>query len=505
MTFRCLLAIALLLPGCLSTSGTSLPKWVDAPASHPRCDRREALCAVGIASGSGQAARELAQQRALEQIVSSVLVSVQSTIDLDSTSRRSNDDIFWTDEVRERIRVSSQQEDLPGLEVVERWVHPTRREVYVLVKVPRELLLDRWMPRVGQALAEAETYLLTADELSMHSPGRAIHNTLEAYRVVAGAYGDAIKSKVVARESRQRGQADQSFARTSQLMAETSARLAQLIGGVRLVKLAGDGQAGVVRGSLPQALRVRLEYQDLKGEVQPLQDVPLRFASRIEGAADVLTDSSTTDAAGEASCRVVNLGPTGLANNEILVQPGFSTVAPDLADKHVPAASFVYHLPTAAGTTVVLAVREIYEGSQLSPSVLQGELASHLSGFGFSVRGQEPSASMPSIDLETSTDPQALRQALGPDADVLLRGRAEARHSSLENQLHWFRAYAQLELVNIDSGRVTALSTEEVKDAHREHSQSGAIRALKLLRGPLFAELERTLVADFVPSSSLEP
>jgi hypothetical protein len=495
-----ILILALAVSACLAPSGDSLPDWVDSPREHPRCSRREALCAVGIATGEGEAPRELARKRAIEQIVSSILVSVQSTIDVDTTSRRTSDDVFWTDEVRERIRVTTQQEDLPGVEVVERWVNPGRREVYVLVRVPRDLLMDRWLPGVGAAIAEAESFLTTADEFSTRDPGRAIHNTLEAYRVVSGAYGDAVKANVVGRDSPWAGDARRAFGHASQLLADTSARLARLVGGVSILKLSGDGQPGSVRGDLRDPLQVRLEFRDHDGKLRPLVNVPVRFAPATPGAATILADSSTTDSAGEITCRVTDLNATGLASNEIAVQPGFRSVAPDLSDRHVPAVSFTYHLPTAAQTTVVVALEERYDGRDLSTPFMADGLAAFLSGFGFDVR--RPGATRKRLD---TTDLTLLRSALGPDVDYLIRGRTYARYSSFERQLHWYRAAAQLQIVHVDTGRISSLDAGEVKDAHLSESESGAIQALKMLRGPLYAKLEIAFVADFVSPATLEP
>ncbi len=496
-----LLSLLLLaLPACLSTGAGALPAWVDAPTEHPGCSRRDVLCAVGIASGEGPGVRELARQRAVEQIVSSVLVSVENTIEMDATSRQGDEGSFWTDEIRERIRVRSHQEDLPGVEVVERWVHPVRREVYVLVRVRRDLLLDRWLPGVERALDEGHTFLSHADDVAAEDPGRAIHHTLEAWRALSEAYGDAVKANVVARPSPDGGRARAAFEQASLMLADASTRLSELVSGVAVRALSGDGQRGTVRGELGEPLRVRLEYRDDAGAVRPLVDVPVSFATARPGAAVLLPSAATTDASGEVTCRVTDLRPTGLAANEITVRPGFRDVAPDLADTHVPAASFTYHLPTAAGTAVLVVIDEEYEGAPVCTPVVEPALAAHLSLFGFDVRSLSAGRD-PILDATGS----ALGAAVGDDVDIVLRGTASSRYSSEERGLHWYRATARLELVDVSDGRTTALEAGEVKDAHRERSEAGGLRALRLLLGPLEASLEESFVSDYVPGTSRQP
>jgi hypothetical protein len=255
-----------------------------------------------------------------------------------------------------------------------------------------------------------------------------------------------------------------------------------------------------VRGALADPLRARLEYQDAAGEVRPLVDVPVRFALGRPGAATLLPESSTTDARGEIACRVTDLRPTGLAANEITVRPGFWDVAPDLADSHVPVASFTYHLPTAAGTTVLLAVEDDYEGRPLSTPVVEPALAAWLSRFGFDVR--TPGEGRAAL---VSAGAGRLVELVDADVDYVVRGRATSRHSSEERGLQWFRASANLELLHLGSGRSSAVEVGEVKNAHRDRSEAGGIGALRLLEEPLRASLETAFVADFVPASNLQP
>lgn len=495
-----LLLVCLAASACLAPPDVTPPAWVDSPYSLDECSRQDSLCAVGKAPGEGEAAREVARQRAIEQIVSSILVSVQSSIDVDATMRRSHADAFWTDEVRERIRLTTRSEDLPGAETLERWTHPGRREVCVLVRVPRKVLLDRWLPPVGAATLEAETLLATAEEFAIADPGRAIHSTFEAYRVVSEAYGNAVRANVVARDSAWSADAQSTFGRTSQLLADTSARLAQLVGGVTIHKLSGDTQDGSVRGALAEPLRVRLEFRDDDGKLRPLTDIPVRFVPHIPGTATLVADSPTTDASGAISCLVTNLRPTGLATNEIAVQPAFRSVAPDLPDDHVPSASFTYQLPTARQTTVVVALEERFEGRDIKAPFLEEGFENYLSGFDFDVRGPGEARGR----LETS-DATLLRLDLGPEVDYLIRGRAYSRTSRHEAGLHWYRAAAELQIVHLETGHVTELEVAEVRHAQADRSDAGGIQALSLLAGPLQAELEVAFVADFVPPALLEP
>ena len=493
--FPLLLGLLLVVGGCVSVPSAGPPPppdWVNAPYAHPDCDRRESLCAVGIAPGTGAASRDRARERGLEQIVSSILVSVQSTIRIDRTSRQSRDEAFWTEDLTEHLQVDTEKEVLPGVEVVELWTDPGQQETFTLVTVHRKQLLDHWLPQVDRELGESSGLLASSIEQEPRDPSRAIRTGLEAYRLVSEAYSAAVKSNVITLGTRHEQAGDDAFVRASTRLAECSTHLARLLGNVRVRTLTGDGQQGHVHAALGELLRIRLEYDAGSGAPRPLADLPVRFTTRPPSAAEFASSASNTDARGELQCQVVELYATGLAANEIVVAPDFQSIAPALPDAHVPSERFTYHLPIPSQTRLVVALEETYDDRPFAAPFLADDLAAHLSGLGFVARTVDDAGRYQDLA------PAALRQRLGPDIDYVLRGRARSWYSSYESRLHWFRAAAQMEIVDLRTGEIRSLRAGEEKDAHLEHDEAGAVRAMRALKPAVHARIEAVFVADFV-------
>jgi len=470
------------------------PTWVDEPFRHPRC--AQALCGVGGAKGMDEEARRLSLTRAMDDIIGSILVDVSSTIDIDTRTRRENDEVFWSEEIGEQVRLTM-GEELPGVTTLERWTDPDRGETYTLAAVDRSIMLDQYLPPVLQAVHQSRALLDDADARETTDPGQAIRNTLQAYEALSSAYGDAVKARVVAARSVLEPRAQQAHAETSQLLADVSSRLARLSGSIRIQKVSGDGQRGVVGGALAQPLVARLLHRGAGGTTSPLPDFPVRFAPAVPGAASAAASSTTTDGAGSASCVVSALGPTGRGSNEIVVQPHYRLFAPSLAAARVPSETFTYWLPTPSQTEVRVAIEETFDGAALRNPFLAEAAADHLSAYGFDARTTGDAGRTWRELSSLSTD--QLRAVLGTDEGYAILGSADVWPKGLEQGIEWFAADAQLRIVHLGSGKVRSASTS-VKGGARSATEAGARRVMRReLLPALLAEIDGAFVASFVP------
>jgi hypothetical protein len=208
--------------------------------------------------------------------------------------------------------------------------------------------------------------------------------------------------------------------------------------------------------------------------------------------------ATSTDEKGEVSVMVTELRPTGRGGNTVLMRPDVAGLAPALADTHVPAARFGYSLPTPASTRVLVSVAEVFEQGAMSQGPVAEALADHLSGYGFDARTDAARKLFP-VDL-AGRSPTELRELLGDDVDVVVRGSARVRISSRSQGLVWFRASAELQVVELATGRSTSLATGDVKQAATSADAAGARRALQHLQPVLAKRLDEAFVASYVPA-----
>jgi hypothetical protein len=489
---RSAIVLALALPltalACAGTgggSGSQAPAWLDDPYAHPEAHPAYQLAGLGMAPGLGSEAREQARRRALDAIVSEILVDVESQIDVESTTRKQDGEFLWDEALTENITLSASGE-LPGAEVLERWQDGRAGESHALVAVDREDLLDVLLPPVEQSHIAAVELLTQQTDLD-REPTRAILNAVQAFGLVSGTFGDATRAKVVARGTPFAGRADQDFQRGSALMADASELLATVAGSMNVAITAGDDQRGTPRGSLPAPLEARFTISTSDGRSLPLVDLPVRFRSETD-ASPSLAAPATTDSQGKIRCRVDDLVATGRSSNRILVEVDLESLAPQLPGGRLPREAFVYRLPTPAQTAIAVSVEAQFSGRPLVEGFVGENVAGHLSERGFDVGTREGLQGLSLTDL---------RRALGDRYQFVVRGTANAWHSSQEQQLHLFRSQAQLEVVELSTGRIQSLTTGEQLAGHSDASEQGAIKALRQLRRPLLELLDEEFVSLF--------
>lgn len=475
------------------------PAWVITPYEHPSVRRSVHMAGVGWANGTGGGAREIAVQKALTDVTQTILSAIRSTVLVATNERRENDDVTWTEELDQTIRVDSEGE-LPGYDVIDSWTDEQNGETVVLLVVSRELLASTLFPKIEQALAEADEFLDTPPELSQTRPAEALFRALQAYAVLSARMLDATKAQVVAANSRLQPQAQSNFNRATTLLDETSRRLAALSGSIRIDKISGDGQRSAVRGALAQPLTARLSVVDAAGNTHPLARFPARFVAAVSPGPALAHSASSTDDRGLISCRVSDLVPTGQAANEIFVEPDFGRLAPGIGRSRIPSESFVYHLPTSGQTSVLVLVTDTFEGAPLASQISAEALGDHLSSFGFDVLVVDPSsAAGRRLDaLEEGDLAQAIAELHADRFEYFIHGRSSTRYSSKTPVGHFYYSLAALQVDNLISGSSQAVTTSEVKGGHPVQGVPGINKALTALQRVLARDIDEQFVSEFV-------
>ncbi|MFT7465457.1 MAG: hypothetical protein ACI9EF_003824 [Pseudohongiellaceae bacterium] len=530
MTRSALLILLILLllavvPTCASTDGAGLsgdsasrsasaPSWVLTPYQHPQVRRSSHMAGVGYAPGTSGAAREIAVQKALTDVTQTILSAIRSTVTVETNQRRENEDVSWTEELSQTIRLDSAA-DLPGYEVLDSWVDESNGETVVLVTVSRELTCSTLMPKVEQALTEAQEFLNTPADFSSSNPAQALFAALQAYGAVSERMLDATKAQVVADHSPLQPRAAANFRRATSLLDEASLRLANLAGAIRIDKVSGDGQRSAVRGSLPQRLSARFTVISSAGQPLPLAHFPARFVApealtsgdSPHGGPALAHSSSTTDNNGLIFCSVSDLVPTGMAANEIFVEADFGRLAPSIGRSRTPSESFVYHLPTSGQTSILVLLTDTFENAPLATQISGEELGDHLSSFGFDVLVVDPSSSA-GKRLAASSDtalPAEITTLYDNRFEYAIHGRSTTRYSSQTPVGHFYYSLATLQIDNLSSGSSQAVATNEAKGGHPNKGLPGIKRALASLRMVLAKAVDEQFVSEFVIDSELNP
>lgn len=487
----------LLLAACGSTSsgggsGPSAPppRWLDDPYAHPACPRPLYLGGIGLAAGTGGEAREQARLAGMDRIIQEILVEVRSQVDDVSTTRRENGEFMWDESLTEKISLTSSG-DLPGVRVLDRWQDPQSKESWALVAVAREDLIDQFLPGVEQANRAAGQFLSTAPDDSNAS--KTLVNAIQAFGLVSATFGDAAKAKVVGRGSVHARTTDAAHQTSADLLARASERLAALTGSVHVTKVAGDGQAGAVRGSLATPLTARFTIVGGAGDHKPIVGLPVRFRAANTPAPAISATSTSTNENGSIECLITDLAATGLPSNEVIVEVDLTRFGSSVPAARLPSETFVYWLPTPGQTSIAVDVRALYAGNALALDFVAGNIASHLSDYGFAaeVRSGLGSSSI-----------AALAQALGPNIQYVVRGTAEAWHSSQIQSLHYYKAKATLEIINLKSGDVLSLTTDEAKAGLDREAEQGAVKVLRELDKQIRRKLDEEFVSLFLPPVS---
>mgnify|MGYP001821003165 FL=1 len=198
---------------------------------------------------------------------------------------------------------------------------------YVKIKVKGVRIEDRYHDTAGNRIYSfasldriARGRIISDQILALESDTRKLvaeaeksrQSTPRIYRSVA-AYGLAIKKMILAVRKNQYLNViapTMTHRNMAQTLSGLQSDVAEFLSEFSFEKLSGDNQKGVVGGSLPEPLQLRILYQ---GQSAP--SIPIRFVW-VDGSGNI-DQSTRSSSQGMVSTTVSNLGPTGKKINKI--------------------------------------------------------------------------------------------------------------------------------------------------------------------------------------------
>lgn len=274
-------------------------------------------------------------------------------------------------------------------------------------------------------------------------------------------------------------------------------KIDELLSGILVRVVDGDGQKVDANGRLPRPVSATLEFA--KGEIWvPVAGVPVRFlSSEGSGTFDV---SNRTNDIGASSVEVRDLKPADPEKNKVLVQidgprileeagfnragTGFAALAERIEKTRI---HFNFVLPRQGALRVLVLIEESRSGQPVTKSVVATNLALELHRVGFDV--VEPSSLAPAIGAGASVE-QVVSAARGL-AELVVLGQAEADLIRVVSEGFVFaQARGEATAVRTDSGQVLVTVEETLNAAGTDEWSAGSRALANLARKivPILAE-----------------
>jgi len=260
----------------------------------------------------------------------------------------------------------------------------------------------------------------------------------------------------------------------AQTLSDLQADVADLMSGFSFEKLKGDNQKGVVGGSLPEPLKLKLAYQG-----QPAPRVPIRFVW-VDGSGNI-DQRTRSDNQGLVSTTVSNLGPTGKKINKIRavvnVYPSDPLIQRELEKVMAPVyAQFTYELPPVEDVRIVVLVNEYNLGTRQHDSFLKNRLVKSLSNMKLQVLKEIPKDAMPdAYDMGGGPGLVKKMKAMSAIADMVVIGEVKATllDVSAGSTLIFSRSRAVVKIYDLASERELGGADLSLKAAGPDRDEAG--------------------------------
>jgi len=266
---------------------------------------------------------------------------------------------------------------------------------------------------------------------------------------------------------------------------------AEVLEGIRLVRVAGEAQRARPRGPLPEPLRV--VALDRFGE--PVKNLPLKVLRIPEGCE--MQAEARTGTGGEAEWWVYRVVSNRIALEEVAIGLDWERLlAAERQDAGEPPpwdrwdpreVVFTYRMPAPGEYRVGVAVFESGTGRPMRASPIQSSLLEGLQQVGFRTKDLLSDSS-----FQTRPDAVEARKLLEGEVDILLIGDVSLRYSSETSGFTFYRARGIVEGVALATG--TTIVTLDVEAKGGGLDDDRAVRkALSNLAGKLEQEIGSAL------------
>jgi len=431
---------------------------------------------TGVVQSSGNAAadRAAADYRAFAEIANQILTLIHSDLSLQQIEIVADQSNSLSGALKASVRLSSSLE-LSGLTIVERFYDPEQRLLYSLAVLDLEAATAPLKAKLSELNRSYESSFESAHHLCRggaiafcfaeltraYESARSVQEIVPYYRLlrarVPGGLTERDEPSVDA-------------------LVEFAART---LAGLRLERVDGDGQQGLVGQPLRNPLRVRVFAAD--GDRVPARGLSVRFEFQ-EGRGDV-TETSVTDSAGiaEGSVHRLERTPTGsyLIAASLDLGPALENLPADWKSLIVrpPVQTVVFRVtlrraPAAFKVLVFMEQREMAE-------LVSAEL----------VRAGFTSVSDADVDRALSArvrrvlsanQYEQLARAVGGSADLVAFGTVDASPVGEYQGVRVFEARGWVKVVRISDG--LSLAEDVVRDvrgfgADDEQARQNALRA----------------------------
>ena len=448
----------------------SAPKWVTTGvrAQYPTDLYITGAGSAGIKYNDTAAAQAKADSRALAQVAKQIEVVIQqqsSSLEREVSSASgetlNQKDIWEKTAAYVKIKVE-------GVRIEDRYHDVEENRIYSFASLDR-MARGRIISDQITAL-EADTQRLVAEAEKSRKAMPTIHRSV-------AAYGLAIRKMILAVRKNQYLNViapPMTHQNITQTLSGLQADVADLMSGFSFEKLNGDNQKGVVGGSLPEPLQLRVFYRK-----QPAPSVPIRFVW-VDGSGNI--DRSTrSDSQGHVSTTVSNLGPTGKKINKIRavvnVYPSDPHIQNELEKVMAPVyAQFTYALPPVEEVKVAVLINEYNLGTLQHDSYLKNRLVQSLSSMKLQVLKEIPRHAMPdAYDMGGGPGLTQKMKAMSTAADMAVIGEVKATllDTSAGSSLIFSKCRAVVKIFDLASERELGGIDLSLKAAGPDRDEAG--------------------------------
>lgn len=378
-----------------------------------------------------------------------------------------------------------------GVRIESRYYDKKQERIFSLA------VLDR--AAQGNKLSD-EITALKSNAAVMSMEAEKSKNSIQTVHRSVAAYGLAIKKMILAvRKNQYLGIiAPWMIHRDiSTTLARLQADVNELMSQFSFEILGGDNQKGIVGGSLPLPLQLRLLYDS-----QPVPSVPVMFAF-VQGSGNV-DPYARSNQEGLVSSVAGNLGPTGKKINKIEayvnVYPSDAAIQRELSAIITPAyAQFTYELPPIEEIRVAVLINEYNLGYQQRESFLKNRVVQSLGQSKLQVIKEVPREyQLESYDLTGGPGLAPKLKKLSQIADLAVIGEARATllNTAAGSSLIIAEARAVIRIFDLSSNTEIGNIDVSTKGAGPDRDEAGrrTLKKLSVSAGKdVDVEIQRTL------------
>lgn len=448
-----------------------LPKWVTKIPSD-----REYLYFVGI--NTGAQSLEDGKRSAVKQAIAELTEQFEIRSNTRFMERKTELETKVLDEIgsySENVRIKGT--------ILKDWHFEKTRDgkydVYVLIQYPKAEL-EREKTRLQNEAAEKVSLVRKA--LKQGETARRSGDVKAAYT----AFMSALKGA---------GEAEDTG-----LHSEVSGRLRELLEGMQIKAISGDGQKGELYKGLKEPLVAKVFIRDGGMEI-PVTDAPVLFIS--SDKKDDREEAVVSYAKGLASYKVATLKSSESrtikafldVDRLFTVPEGIPASDRELVNSYINlvksrSAAFTFDVAaTKKGIKVIVLIREENFGTPVEESIVGNELAAGLTEAGYDLIGDHEIGKNSMERLESAVDKNqlfSLKREFYALADVVVTGTVKTRKGG-DNKEWTFSSHADgyIKAINLGTGKVIAQKNLTGVVGFGDTEEKASINALKKAAGEI--------------------